>query len=186
MRKIIFLSCFLISIATYGQEEETYEEEQNPEEEQKQEVETQEVQQIPKFWDHVLFGGGLGLAFGTNQTTIEISPSALYDFENGFALGISFGYLYSKINDFKSNVFSPGLVALYNPAQEIQLSSEFQYLFINQKLGNLNGNFDYPALYFGLAYRTGWAALGIRYDVLYDERDSIFASPWSPILRIYF
>jgi len=174
MRKIIFLSCFFISIATFAQDEVT-----QPDD---------EILQVPQtsFWDNVRFGGGLGLAFGTDQTTIEISPSAIYDFENGFALGISFGYLYSKINDFKSNVFSPGLVALYNPAQEIQISAEFEQLFVNQKFGSLSDTFDYPALYLGVAYRTGWAAFGIRYDVLFDERDSIFTSAWSPIVRIYF
>jgi len=140
----------------------------------------------PKFWDHVRFGGGLGFGFGSNSTTINVSPSAIYDFQNGFALGIGVGYLYSKVNDFKSNVFSPGLVALYNPMDEVQLSAEFEQLFVSQKFGNLKGSFDYPALYLGVAYRTGWAAFGVRYDVLYDERDSIFASAFSPIIRFYF
>ena len=141
----------------------------------------------PKFWDHVRFGGGLGFGFGSNSTTINVSPSAIYDFQNGFALGIGVGYLYSKVNDFKSNVFSPGLVALYNPMNEVQLSAEFEQLFVNQKLtGFSDNNFEYPALYLGVAYRTGWAAFGVRYDVLYDERDSIFASAFSPIIRFYF
>ena len=172
MKKIVLLLCIFTSFFLSAQDEET----------------DNAVLQLPQksFWDHVRFGGGLGLAFGTNQTTIEISPSAIYDFENGFALGASVGYLYSKIVDFKSNVFSPGLVALYNPAQEVQISAEFEQLFVNQKFGALSDNFDYPALYLGVAYRTGWAAIGVRYDMLFDERDSIFTSPWSPIIRIYF
>jgi hypothetical protein len=174
MKKIVLLLCFFTSLFASGQDDNT-----QPE---------YEIFQVPQksFWDHVRFGGGLGLGFGSNSTTINISPSAIYDFENGFAMGIGVGYLYSKVEDFKSNVFSPGIIALYNPAQEIQLSTEFEYLFVNQKFGNLGGNFDYPALYLGVAYRTGWAAFGVRYDVLYDERDSIFTSPFSPIFRIYF
>ncbi len=172
MKKIVLLLCIFTSFFLSAQDEET----------------GNAVLQLPKksFWDNVRFGGGLGLGFGSNSTTINISPSAIYDFENGFALGASVGYLYSKINDFKSNVISPGLVALYNPAQEIQVSAEFEQLFVNQKFGSLSDNFDYPALYLGVAYRTGWAAFGVRYDMLFDERDSIFASPWSPIIRIYF
>ena len=174
MKKIVLLLCIFTSFFLSAQDEET-----QP---------GDEILQVPKksFWDNVRFGGGLGLGFGSNSTTINISPSAIYDFENGFALGASVGYLYSKVHDFKSNVISPGLVALYNPAQEIQISAEFEQLFVNQKFGSLSDNFDYPALYLGVAYRTGWASFGMRYDVLYDERDSIFATAWSPIVRIYF
>ncbi|NNC70768.1 MAG: alpha-ketoglutarate decarboxylase [Flavobacteriaceae bacterium] len=142
--------------------------------------------QANRFWDHVRFGGGLGLSFGNDITVINVSPSAIYDFQNNFALGIGLGYLYSKNGDFRSNVISPGLIALYNPANELQLSAEFEQLFVNQKLGNESFSYDYPALYLGVAYRTGFASFGIRYDALYDERDSIFASPWSPIIRVYF
>jgi hypothetical protein len=174
MKKIILVICFLNSFLMLAQDDNS---DQN-----------NRVLQTPKssFWDNVRFGGGLGFGFGSNSTTINVSPGAIYDFQNGVALGVSAGYLYSKVDDFTSNVFSPGLIGLYNPAQEVQISAEFDYLFVNQKFGNLSSSFDYPALYLGVAYRTGWAAFGVRYDVLFDERDSIFISPWSPIVRIYF
>lgn len=149
-------------------------------------VDSLQVNQQSRFWDNVRFGGGLGLSFGNNITVINVSPGAIYDFQNNFALGVSLGYLYAKDGDFRSNVLSPGLLAFYNPAQEVQLSAEFEYLFINQDFGAATRKFEYPALYMGVAYRTGWAAFGIRYDILYDERDAIYASPWSPIVRIYF
>ncbi len=146
------------------------------------------VQQLPQpnFWDNVRFGGGLGFGFGNNNTTINVSPSAIYDFQNGFALGLGVGYLYAKNDALRSNVISPGIITLYNPADEIQLSAEFEHLFINQKFGSISDSYDYPALYLGVAYRTGWAAFGMRYDVLYDERDSVFASAFSPVIRFYF
>lgn len=153
------------------------------------EAQTPQVQQQnndKSFWDNVRFGGGLGLGFGNRSTTINVSPSAIYDFENGFATGIGVGYLYSKVGDFKSNVISPNLITLYNPAEQIQLSAELEYLFVNQRFGDTSYKNDFPALYLGVAYRTGWAAFGIRYDVLYDERDSIFGSAFSPIIRFYF
>ncbi len=169
MKKIVLIFCFLTSFTGFTQNDD----------------DDQQVPQ-PTFWDHVRFGGGLGFGFGTDITTIDVSPSAIYDFQNGFALGIGIGYLYAKNRDIKSNVISPSLITLYNPAEEIQLSAEFEQLYVSQKFGSSNFSYDYPALYLGLAYRTGWAAFGMRYDVLYDERDSIFGSAFSPIIRFYF
>ncbi|MDJ0644741.1 MAG: hypothetical protein QNJ57_02055 [Flavobacteriaceae bacterium] len=168
MKKLIVFTLLIVSCIGYSQRDST------------------DVYQRPKFWDNVRFGGGLGLSFGRDITVINISPSAIYDFQNNFAMGIGLGYLYSKNGDLRSNVISPGVLALYNPAQEVQLSAEFEQLFINQDFGSDSRSFDYPALYLGVAYRTGWASFGVRYDVLFDERDSIFASAWSPIIRVYF
>ncbi len=175
MKKIVVLICFFASFFIYAQDDKTEPDNQ--------------ILQVPKptFWDNVYFGGGIGLGFAQNSTTINISPGAIYDFQNGFALGVSFGYLYSKIDDFKSNVFTPGIIALYNPAEKIQLSAQFEHLFVNQTFaGSSSSSFDYSALYLGVAYRIGWAAFGVRYDVLFNERDSIFVSAFSPIVRIYF
>lgn len=168
MKKILIYFFFITSVLSYAQ------------------TDSIRVHQPTRFWDNVRFGGGLGLSFGNDITVINVSPSAIYDFQNNFALGIGLGYLYSKNGDLKSNVISPGLIALYNPANEVQLSAEFEHLFINQKFGFDSRNYDYPALYLGVAYRTGWASFGIRYDVLYDERDAIYASAFSPIIRVYF
>ena len=169
MRKIIILSCFFISLATFGQEEQT-----------------QQTNQ-PKFWDNVRFGGGLGLSFGSSQTTIAIAPSAIYEFNDMFALGLGTSYLYAKNYDFRSNVYGLSLISLFNPFEEFQLSAELEQLFVNQKLtGFEDNNFDYPALYLGAAYRIRRFSAGVRYDVLYDVTKNIYASPWSPIVRFYF
>ena len=188
MRKIILLACILISLFSYGQEKEPYEEEKTSEEEQMQEEEeTQEIRQKSKFWDQIRYGGGIGMAFGTNQTTLGISPSAIYEFNDMFAFGLGTSYLYSKNFDFRSNVFGISLISLFNPFEEFQLSAELEQLFVNQKLTGFEDNsFDYPALYLGAAYRMGWFSAGIRCDVLYDEDKNIYVSPWSPIVRIYF
>ena len=141
----------------------------------------------PKFWDNVHFGGGFGLGFGSNQTTIAISPSAIYEFNHMIALGLGGSYLYAKNGNLKSNVYGASIISLFNPIEEIQLSAEFEQLFVTQKqLGFDNNNFDYPALYLGAAYRVGRFAAGVRYDVLYDNNKSIFASAFSPIIRFYF
>lgn len=143
--------------------------------------------QTDRFWDHVRFGGGLGLSFGSNSTVISIAPSAIYEFNETFALGVGTSYLYAKYNDIRSNVYGIGPIALYNPIQEIQLSAEFEQLFVTQKLSGFEDyKFNYPSLYMGAAYRSGWFALGLRYDVLYNENKSIYASPLLPFMRFYF
>ncbi len=143
-------------------------------------------QQRDTFWENIQYGGGFSIGLG-NQTTIGISPSAIYNFDNGFALGAGVNYLYSEINDFSTQVYGASLISLYQTKFGIQLSGEFDYNFAKQKSrNNTNFNTSFPALHLGIAYNKSRFAFGIRYDVLYDENKSVFASPISPILRFYF
>lgn len=139
------------------------------------------------FWKNVRFGGGIGLGFGNNSTNIAISPNAIYDFNDSFSLGLGVGYQYAKRNGVKSNVYSVSALSLYNPFQRVQLSAEFEQLFANQKFDRQTLNRKIPALYLGLAYRVSRnLAVGVRYDTLYDKNDSVFASAFSPIFRVFF
>lgn len=140
----------------------------------------------PKFWDKVQFGGGLGIGFGSNSTVISVSPSAIYNFNQYIATGIDVSYLYAKQNNVKSNVFGTGIITLFNPIEQLQASAEFKQYFVNQKWKDVKTNFDFPALYLGLAYRIQNFSLGFQYDVLYDKDHTIYASPFSPIVRFYF
>lgn len=159
MKKIILLCCLSFSTFTFSQSSD--------------------------FWDNVQFGGGFTLGFG-NQTNIGISPSAVYNFNNGFKLGAGLGYMYSEIGDFSTNAFNSSLISLYQTNFGIQFSGEFEYYFASQTNSLSTFKTDFPALHFGIAYNQGRFAFGIRYDVLYDEDKSIFASPISPIVRFYF
>ena len=143
-------------------------------------------QQKSDFWKNVRYGGGFSMSFG-NQTTIGISPSAIYAFDNGFSLGTGVTYMYSEIGDFTTNVYGVSLISLYQiPVVGIQLSGEFEHSFAKQtdRFGSESTNF--PAIYFGAAYNKGRFAFGFRYDVLYDKNKSVYASPFSPIVRFYF
>tara|TARA_B110000091_G_C13540425_1_gene360192 strand:- start:122 stop:607 length:486 start_codon:yes stop_codon:yes gene_type:complete len=143
-------------------------------------------QQKSDFWNNVRFGGGFSMSFGS-QTTIGVSPSAVYDFSNGFFLGSGITYIYSERGASSTNVYGMSLISLYQiPVIGIQLSGEFEQSFAKQtdNFGSVNTNF--PALYFGAAYNKGRFTFGLRYDVLYDENKSVYASPFSPIVRFYF
>ncbi|MCL7753363.1 hypothetical protein [Polaribacter sp. Z022] len=139
------------------------------------------------FWEHVRYGGGFSMSFGS-QTTIGIAPSAIYDFDNGFSLGAGVNYIYNEIGSVTTNVYGGSIISLYQiPKIGIQLSGEFEQSFAKQKnsFGNTNST-NFPALYLGAAYNKGRFAFGFRYDVLYDENKSVYASAFSPIVRFYF
>ena len=147
---------------------------------------TMVAQQKSDFWDNVRFGGGFTLNFG-NQTTIGISPSAIYQFDNGFSLGTGLTYVYTEIGSSTTNIYGGSVISLYQiPKIGIQLSGEYEYSFAKQTNTINSVKTEFPALYLGAAYNQGRFAFGFRYDVLYDENKSVYASPFSPIVRFYF
>jgi len=144
-----------------------------------------------KFMDDVRFGGGFNIGLNNSYSTFAISPSALYDFSNTFSLGLSLKYVYVKnksIIQNTSNLFGGSILALFRPIQNIQFSTEFEQLKLNQKINYTNTlNSWQPALYIGLEYVTGNLAMGLRYDVLFDEtKNIIYASGLTPVFRLYF
>ncbi|WP_397446057.1 alpha-ketoglutarate decarboxylase [Polaribacter sp. R77954] len=159
MKKVIVLFCLSFSFVSFSQSTD--------------------------FWDDVQFGGGFTLGFG-NQTNIGISPSAIYNFNNGFAFGAGLGYMYREIGDFSTNAYNTNLISLYQTNFGIQFSGEFEYYFASQTDSFNTIKTDFPALHLGVAFNQGRFTVGVRYDVLYDSNKSIFASPISPIVRFYF
>ena len=62
------------------------------------------------FWQKVQFGGGLGLSFGNRYTDISVAPSAIYNVNEYFAVGLGAQYTYVKVKDmfrFKAIRVSP-------------------------------------------------------------------------------
>jgi len=143
------------------------------------------------FWNHVRFGGGIGLSFGDGFFSGTLAPSAIYQFNDQVALGFGLNGTYNTQKDFyKSTIFGGSLISLFSPINEIQLSAEFEQLHVNRRYENyLNLNDDTywsPALFVGAGYRSGNVTLGIRYDLLYDKNKSIYADAWAPFVRFYF
>ena len=151
-------------------------------------------EEIPKvkseFWNNVRFGGGIGLNFGSVYTNISISPSGVYQFSEQFAGGIGLNGNYSsKKNDFDATVLGGSLIGLFNPIGEIQLSTEFELNNVNykDKIFNSNTNYWTPTLFLGAGYAIGnFGAIGMRYDVLYNNRKSVYGTPFIPFARVFF
>ena len=179
MKKIITLIfiCFCtISFAQEDKKEENTTEENKP-----------VVKKKSEFWQKVRFAPGFGFNFTNGSTSLAITPTAIYQFNEKFAAGAGLGYRYSKSGDFKNNVFSVNALALYNPLQTFQLSAEIEQLFVNQKTGTFSNKYNYPALNLGASYRVGRIlTVGLQYDILYDKNKSIYSSAFTPIIRAVF
>jgi hypothetical protein len=143
------------------------------------------------FWSHVRIGGGLGLSFGNEFFSGTLAPSAVYDFNEKFSMGLGLTGTYSTSKDFyKSSIIGGSILGLYNVIPQLQISAEFEELYVTREyessLLNPNESYSTPALFFGLGFRQNNITFGIRYDVLYDEFKSVYASAFVPFMRIYF
>ena len=150
----------------------------------------QDDKQKSDFWEHVRFGGGIGLSTGNNIFSATLAPSAIYDFNAQFSLGLGLnGTYFSQKNVFKSTILGGSIISLYNPIQEIQLSGEFEQNNVSRNFDNpalRDDNYWIPSFLVGAGYRTRNVTIGVRYDLLYDETKSISANAWAPFVRVFF
>ncbi|TXG37426.1 alpha-ketoglutarate decarboxylase [Seonamhaeicola maritimus] len=143
------------------------------------------------FWNNVRYGGGLGLNFGDGFFSGTIAPSAIYEFNHNFALGLGLNATFNNQKGlYKSNILGGSLISLFNVINEVQISAEYEQLHVNRRydvhLNLADDNFWSPALYLGAGYRSGNVVFGIRYDLLYNENRSIYSDSWVPFVRFYF
>lgn len=144
------------------------------------------------FWENVQFGGGIGLNFNDGFFSGSIAPAGIYNFSPYVSAGVGLNAIYSSERDvFNSTVLGGSFVGLFNPYRELQISTEFEQLYVNQNfneqfVSNADRKYWYPALFLGLGYRAGNAVFGIRYDVIYNEDRSIQPEAWMPFVRFWF
>tara|TARA_R110000868_G_scaffold37950_10_gene133504 strand:+ start:38 stop:553 length:516 start_codon:yes stop_codon:yes gene_type:complete len=142
------------------------------------------------FWSNVRYGGGIGLGFSNSTFNASVSPSAIYQFNDLIAVGTSLNFNYAKFNDDKFLAYGGSILSLFNPIPQLQLSSEFEQLRINRTLYtqtiNIEDDYWLPALFVGLGYSTRNVTFGLRYDLLYNDRKSIYGNLLMPFVRVYF
>lgn len=143
------------------------------------------------FWQNVRFGGGIGLSFGDGFFSGTLAPSAIYEFNPEVALGVGLNGTYNSLkNRYSSTIVGGSVLGLWNVIPEVQLSAEFEELFVSRKYDALlaieDDSYWYPALFVGAGFRNGFVTFGIRYDVLFDQEKSIYADAWMPFVRVYF
>ncbi len=144
-----------------------------------------------EFWQHVRFGGGVGLSFGDGFFSGTLAPSAIYQFNEQFAAGVALNGTYASLkNQYSATILGGSVLALYNVIPEIQLSAEFEELNVNRNykyyVEEFRESYWYPALFLGVGFHSNNFTLGIRYDVLFDNDKSIYANAFAPFVRVYF
>jgi len=152
------------------------------------------AQQQNDFWKNVHFGGGLGLNVGTGFTDVTVAPSAIYQFNPYISAGIGLQGSYisvkpknSVFENYEAFTYGGSLIALVDPIREIQLSAELEQIRVNVDFDNgFSDNFWNTALFLGAGYRTQNITVGIRYNVLHDNKKSIYKEAFMPFVRIYF
>jgi hypothetical protein len=144
-----------------------------------------------EFWKKVRFGGGLGLNFGNNATSVSIAPSAIYQVNKYFSTGVGLQGSYVSFKDsYKSYIYGGSLIGLVNPIEEVQLSLDLEQLRVNT---TFDSSFSIPstnrwntALFLGAGYVSNYVTFGVKYNVLYKKTDNVYGEAFMPFIRVFF
>jgi len=145
----------------------------------------------------IIFGGGLGLSFGT-VTSIAVSPVVGYRITDHFAAGISLGYQYLNVRDYysfgvnyypyRASIYSGGVWARYLVWKNLFVQTQYEHNFMSfreyreqwdqsqEKNTVVSGNVRYnaPSLLVGagirlpMTDRVSLVVMGL-YDVIQDQ-----------------
>ena len=160
--------------------------------------EAQIAENVPKqkseFWNRVRFGGGIGLGFGSGYTNIVVAPGAVYEFNKYVSAGLGLQGSYISVREqYKSFIYGASIISLFHPIEQIQLSAELEqvrvnaeYDFIDANNASITENFWNPALFLGVGYRMNGLTVGVRYNVLFNEKDRVYADAFMPFVRVFF
>ncbi|GAB2764187.1 alpha-ketoglutarate decarboxylase [Salinimicrobium soli] len=142
------------------------------------------------FFDHVRFGGSLGVSFSNGNFGAALAPKGIYDFNRYASAGIGIAGTYTNGSNYTAFTTGGSLIGLFRPIPVIQLSSEFEQNYVSQKWelegANRKDSYSYPALFLGAGYTTGPVTVGLRYDVIYDDEKSIYPNALMPFVTIFF
>ncbi len=136
------------------------------------------------------FYGGFGLGFTSTGFYADLQPGIIYRLKPEFHLGANafIGYQSYHTANVSSHqwIYGYDLLALYLPWRFLELSADYQDLTVKRTVNNETSQWEVPAFYLGVAYRTGRVAVGFRYDLLFQQGRSIYPTAFTPFVRIYW
>ncbi|AYN68071.1 hypothetical protein D1013_12150 [Euzebyella marina] len=137
------------------------------------------------------FGCGFGLSF-VGGTNIGLAPNLMYAVSEKVSVGAGLQGNYTSIKDVQSTTtFGANVITQYNPIQRLTTLIEFAELNVNTKkeevTGEIKDSFWESILFIGAGLNiTDKIALGVKYNVLYKDDESVYTSPVIPFVNITF
>lgn len=174
---ILSIGFFIFSLNSYSQTE--------TDSVAKQKVDTVTVKEPKK----LNFGMGFGLNF-VGGTNIGLSPSLTYNVSNKVAFGLGLQFNYLSLKDIQSTTtYGATTFFNYRPSQKIMTLLEFAQLRVSTKsdIDDSERKFWDSALFVGAGFNvTKKITIGAKYNLLYDEDESVYSSAIIPFVNISF
>ncbi|RKS96545.1 hypothetical protein [Chryseobacterium defluvii] len=134
------------------------------------------------------FGGGIGLGFGSQSSFyLQASPRVGYRITNDLEGGVMGSVSWQTSDYYRSTMFGVGPFANYYFARSFYVGANLQHYFINfkDKYYDYKVNEEETALYLGGGYmqrigNNSFMQIGIMYNVLWKENESVFSSGLIP------
>lgn len=137
------------------------------------------------------FGMGFGLNF-VGGTNISLAPNLNHVVSDKITFGVGLQYNYSAIKNLQNtSTFGGTIGTFYSPIKKLTTLLEFAELNVTTKTetpeGETKDNYWDTALFVGAGFNiTNKISVGAKYNMLYDEDESVYTSPIIPFVNISF
>lgn len=143
--------------------------------------------------ERVYFGGGFGLNSGTVQgiryTYVGVNPIIGYMVTPTFSMGTGINWQHYRYSDFNRTTIDQYGISPFARRNFDQLFVYGEYNLFNTPTFNTAERKTFDRLLLGVGYsqpigsRSSINAMAL-YDVIYDNMERAFASPW--VFRVFF
>jgi long-subunit fatty acid transport protein len=136
------------------------------------------------------FACGFGLNF-VGATNISLSPNLIYKASDKISLGFGLQGSYAAVKDLqKTTTFGFNAISIYTPTKKVSTLLELVQLNVTTKIETpveVKNNFWDTALFVGAGFNiTNKFTIGAKYNLLYNEDESVYTSPIVPFVNIIF
>lgn len=140
----------------------------------------------------IKFGCGFGLSF-VGGTNVSLAPNLTYLVSDKISVGAGIQGSYTAIKDVQSTTTVGGnIIGQYTPIKILTTLLEFAELNVSTEITEsetetTKDNYWDTALFVGAGINvTEKISVGAKYNLLYDEDQSVYTSPVLPFVNITF
>ena len=137
------------------------------------------------------FYGGIGFWLSNDGYQISLQPGVIYNLSKKYKIGGGLHYEYLKDRNVLGasrsvKMFGANIINLFYPIENLELSADYEQLYVIQNYSSNSRKYRIPALYVGVGYRSGNFAAGLKYDFLHEDGKSVYENALIPYIRFYF